>query len=197
MGRSRGFDEEEALAAIMEVFWEHGYEATSLGQLEAATSLVRTSLYNAFGNKAEMFGRALEAYDAMMTARLDAAARGRGVEALGDVFAYIMTPTGARLRQPAGCLMVGAATQHGHVDEAHLEIVRAHRKGLVASVTQILQREKVAGRLSPEVSPAGGAELLVCVMWGALATQCLSPENRSAAEGLEALLAVLRSWVPG
>ncbi|MGZ8649825.1 MAG: TetR/AcrR family transcriptional regulator [Solirubrobacteraceae bacterium] len=46
----------------MTVFWRKGYEATSLSDLTEAMGINRTSLYAAFGNKEELFGRALERY---------------------------------------------------------------------------------------------------------------------------------------
>ena len=62
MARTREFDEEGVLRAAREVFWVHGYGATSMAQLEAATGLSRSSLYGAFGNKRELFERALRSY---------------------------------------------------------------------------------------------------------------------------------------
>ncbi|MBW4706359.1 TetR/AcrR family transcriptional regulator [Roseobacter sp. YSTF-M11] len=53
------FDTEEALTTIMEVFREKGYAGTSLGDLEKATGLPRTSLYNAYGNKNALYDAAI------------------------------------------------------------------------------------------------------------------------------------------
>ncbi len=59
-GRPRKFDEDAVRAAIIEVFWQKGYAATSLDDLSKATGLVRPSLYAAFGNKEAMFLRAMD-----------------------------------------------------------------------------------------------------------------------------------------
>jgi TetR/AcrR family transcriptional regulator, transcriptional repressor for nem operon len=56
------FDQESARGAMMDLFWTKGFEATSLQDLERATGLNRSSLYNAFGDKRAMFLAALEAY---------------------------------------------------------------------------------------------------------------------------------------
>ncbi|MFE7659748.1 TetR/AcrR family transcriptional regulator [Streptomyces celluloflavus] len=61
-GRPRAFDVEEVLEAAMLLFWEQGYEATSLAQLRAATGLSSASLYGAFGSKEGLFKRAVEHY---------------------------------------------------------------------------------------------------------------------------------------
>ena len=57
-GRPRTFDEGEVLTKVMTVFWEKGYDATSLDDLSEATGLTRPSLYGAFGNKAALYERA-------------------------------------------------------------------------------------------------------------------------------------------
>jgi len=62
VGRPRSFDETEALEAVMDVFWNKGYEATSMTDLMAATGLHKGSLYQAFGGKHSLFIRALSEY---------------------------------------------------------------------------------------------------------------------------------------
>ncbi|MEW1658643.1 MULTISPECIES: helix-turn-helix domain-containing protein [unclassified Streptomyces] len=71
MARPRLFDEERALDAAMRTFWEKGYEATSTQDLCEATGLGRSSVYNTFKSKHDLFMRALAHYiDTMTTAQL-------------------------------------------------------------------------------------------------------------------------------
>ena len=63
-GRTRQFDEEEALDRAMEVFWTRGYEGATLPELTAAMGINRPSLYAAFGNKEQLFRKALDRYRA-------------------------------------------------------------------------------------------------------------------------------------
>jgi TetR/AcrR family transcriptional repressor of nem operon len=60
--RHREFDEEQALDTAMELFWAKGYEGTSLGDLEEALGVGRQSLYNAFGDKRQLFLATLDRY---------------------------------------------------------------------------------------------------------------------------------------
>ena len=62
MGRPREFDEDEALAKILDVFWAKGFEGTSMSDLDTATGLRKGSLYAAFGDKRAMYLKALALY---------------------------------------------------------------------------------------------------------------------------------------
>src|SRR5918995_3102443 len=62
MGRPREFDEDKALAKIMDVFWEKGFEGTSMSDLETATGLRKGSLYAAFGDKRAMYRKSVALY---------------------------------------------------------------------------------------------------------------------------------------
>lgn len=62
MARPRKFDEERAVDAALEAFWTAGYEATSTQDLCDATGLGRSSIYNTFKSKRDLFQRALLLY---------------------------------------------------------------------------------------------------------------------------------------
>jgi AcrR family transcriptional regulator len=61
-GRPREFDTDEALDRALEVFWRKGYEGASISELTEAMGINRPSLYAAFGNKEELFRKALDRY---------------------------------------------------------------------------------------------------------------------------------------
>src|SRR3954451_10999173 len=61
-GRPRAFDPDAALDAALAVFWRKGFEGTSLPDLTEAMGINRPSLYAAFGNKEELFRKALDRY---------------------------------------------------------------------------------------------------------------------------------------
>ena len=61
-GRPRAFDIDEALDRAVLVFWSKGFEGASLDDLTEAMGISRPSLYRAFGNKEDLFYKALERY---------------------------------------------------------------------------------------------------------------------------------------
>lgn len=62
MARTREFDEDQVLDAAMQLFWEKGYEATSLSDLTSRMGIQRPSIYSTFGDKKELFEAALRRY---------------------------------------------------------------------------------------------------------------------------------------
>ena len=64
MGRPRTFDRDAAITQAMHLFWEHGYDSTSLSQLKAniGSGISAPSFYAAFGSKEALFKEVMERY---------------------------------------------------------------------------------------------------------------------------------------
>lgn len=61
-GRPLAFNQDEALDKALKVFWSRGYEGTSMSELTEALGINKPSIYAAFGNKEELFRKALARY---------------------------------------------------------------------------------------------------------------------------------------
>ncbi|MBI9113649.1 TetR/AcrR family transcriptional regulator [Sanguibacter suaedae] len=142
MGRPQAFDTATAVRAARDLFWDRGYDATSLADLEHATGLNRSSLYNAFGSKRGLFDHAVRDYlDTVVAPRLaPLRAPGAGPDAavtylreLADVLADDRSRS-ARL----GCLLVNTSTSIAAHDETLARTVAAHRDDLVDAFTDAL-----------------------------------------------------------
>ncbi|MBB5577362.1 AcrR family transcriptional regulator [Rhizobium paranaense] len=64
-GRPPAFDRETVLAAARDVFWEHGYDGSSIADLTASMGITPQSLYAAFRSKADLYREALDQYRRM------------------------------------------------------------------------------------------------------------------------------------
>jgi AcrR family transcriptional regulator len=110
-GRPRSFDRDEALEGAIVVFWEHGYDATSIAMLKSALGIGAPSLYAAFGDKRALFLEALDRYlrtYGAFTARAlteEPTARDAVERLLREAAAAYTRPD-----RPRGCLLITAAT---------------------------------------------------------------------------------------
>ncbi|MDB5766674.1 MAG: Bacterial regulatory s, tetR family protein [Collimonas fungivorans] len=110
-GRPRSFDRETALRQAMEIFWERGYEGTSLADLMVAMKINAPSLYAAFGGKEALFREAVDYYrstDGSATGKaLRAGLTARAaIEGMLMAAAIVLALPG----KPTGCLVVLGAT---------------------------------------------------------------------------------------
>jgi AcrR family transcriptional regulator len=132
-GRPRGFDADTALDSAVDVFWRRGYDGASLSDLTAAMGINRPSLYAAFGDKAELFQKALLRYvDSNMSYVTDALSQ----TTAHDVAAAFLTGNALAVTmpgRPAGCLSVQAAVApEGSSQQALLAENRANIETLLA-----------------------------------------------------------------
>ena len=114
MGRPRGFKLDEVVARAGDLFWEQGFGATSIGQLEETTGLDRSSLYHAFGSKQALFEEAARRYvDENIDARLEAMEADAG--ALDAVIGFFEDMSRSLRAQPEiasrGCMVVNALAE--------------------------------------------------------------------------------------
>jgi AcrR family transcriptional regulator len=118
IGRPRGYDPDTALSAALGVFWDKGFQGTSLDDLTAATAMNRPSLYAAFGDKRAIYAKALAAYKARSRASLTAAMGPEYSlrEAIGNVYRIALDSYVPRGRAGRGCFMIGSALTEAVTD---------------------------------------------------------------------------------
>src|SRR5262245_12562932 len=108
-GRTRQFDPEDALDQALEVFWTRGYEGATLPELTRAMGINRPSLYAAFGNKEQLFRKALDRYQTGPQAFLAEALKKPTARAVVEAIFSGFINMQRRRRKPRGCLIVSGA----------------------------------------------------------------------------------------
>jgi AcrR family transcriptional regulator len=149
-GRPRNFDETAALDSAVEVFRRYGYEGASLDLLTGAMGINRPSLYGAFGDKAELFDKAVSRYvegpGSLPLAALDAADDLRS--GVAEFFGAVTRNNAARGR-PRGCLVACVLGEAAGADERW----RA-RATDIARMTERRMTESVARFVAPSIAPS-------------------------------------------
>src|ERR1700730_63736 len=113
LGRPRAFDPDVALDRAMHVFWAKGYEGASLSNLTRAMRINRPSLYAAFGNKEQLFGRVLDRYMNGPLAFFQKALAARKARDVIEQIFFGVADMAGDPRAPAGCLVVQGAPAGG------------------------------------------------------------------------------------
>jgi AcrR family transcriptional regulator len=165
MARPREFDEEEVLEQALNVFWEKGYEGTSVDDLVSATGLGRASLYGAFGDKERLFDRVLARYVERAIDIPGALEReGSAMRALEVLFRAWVGDTCAK-KGPRGCFLQLAGTIGESTPYAR-EAYRASLGKMERAFTELITRGQEAGEIPKGSEPAALARFLVVVAQG-------------------------------
>ncbi|MFE5871439.1 TetR/AcrR family transcriptional regulator [Streptomyces roseifaciens] len=167
MARPRKFDEERAVDAALEAFWAAGYEATSTQDLCDATGLGRSSIYNTFKSKHDLFRRALLRYMERKNGNIDAVLESAmpAKEKIRALLGVIVEEEELHAEDRRGCLVVNTCIELGSRDpEVAGVLERDYRRRFEALKAAIeagqrdgdIDRAKDAGALAHFVIAAIG-----------------------------------------
>ncbi|MGW9018968.1 TetR/AcrR family transcriptional regulator [Priestia megaterium] len=112
MARSKEFEESEVLDKAMRLFWEQGYEKTSMTDLVEHMGIHRRSLYDTFGDKHTLFLKAMDRFGDTISADVASGVKRSktATEALQFMFEF-MIRLNVDEGLPSGCLMVNSAVE--------------------------------------------------------------------------------------
>jgi TetR/AcrR family transcriptional regulator, transcriptional repressor for nem operon len=160
-GRPRAFSKDAALGAAMRAFWTRGYEAASLELLELETGVSRSSLYNTFGSKRELFDQALAGYLAFLDQQLLSPLE-TGRAGLDDLKAFFgrlgMQLDGGGMI--AGCLLTNSLVEFGGHDAGVVRDGRGYLDRAGAAILASLRRAAALGEIDA-ATVESRAQLLV------------------------------------
>jgi TetR/AcrR family transcriptional repressor of nem operon len=162
MGRTKDFNVDEALDRAIEVFWAKGYEAASMCDLLESMEIGRQSLYDTFGDKRQLYLKAMDRYAAKNVADIGAKLM-EPKASLPELRAYFsdLTRHLAKDEERRGCLMTNAILEQGEQSAEVLSRCQNNEKRLTRVFRTILNRAVERGELSATTQPSEAATLLV------------------------------------
>ncbi len=194
IGRPLSFDRDTALQQAMLVFWQHGYESTSIVDLTTAMGVTAPSLYTAFGDKKRLFLEAAHRYagDPKAMAAAIAGAPTAYDAARAMLIAAATTYTGKDT--PQGCLLASATASVSAAASEVQTAIAAIRTSIGDQLRARIERDIAAGVLTPTADPAVLAGLVMTVTQG-MSVMARDGTPRDALLGIVEL--ALRAWPSG
>ncbi|MFC1334476.1 MAG: TetR/AcrR family transcriptional regulator [gamma proteobacterium symbiont of Clathrolucina costata] len=170
-GRKRTFEKSDALDKAMRVFWEHGYAGTSVSDLTEVLGINKPSLYSAFGNKEQLFAKALEHYMSHYGAPLlERLTQPADLPFADRVRAYMLGIVDLINSDdsPKGCLFVKSCCETGSsaLPEDISLSLQEMRQVNAQLLTKAVQAEQKRCLLLQTAKPRDIAEYLLSVLYG-------------------------------
>jgi AcrR family transcriptional regulator len=192
LGRPREFDTDTALDLALHVFWRKGYEGASMADLTEAMGITKPSLYAAFGNKEDLFRKALDRYvdgpgGYFRTGLEKATAREAVEHILYESVEAVTDP-----RNP-GCLAVQGALCCGDAAETIKQELMARRSKSEGDLRLRFTRAIAEGDL-PADADAGDLARYVSAILQGMAVQAAGGAPREQLRKLADM--AMRSWPP-
>jgi len=167
-GRPKVFDREVALDKAMTLFWQHGYEATSLADLVEATGAKAPTLYAEFVNKEGLFRAVLDRYISRFADKHEAQlfCEEKPVEtALRDYFTAIATCFTSK-DTPAGCFMINTSATLAASSKEIAHTIKSRHAMQEKTLRHFLHQRQAKGEIPADKSTDELAQFLSCILQG-------------------------------
>jgi TetR/AcrR family transcriptional regulator, transcriptional repressor for nem operon len=195
MPRHKEFDPENCLDQVMHLFWEKGYQNTSMADLVQRSGVQRYGLYETFGDKQELFQRALDWYLStiisqrlMMLEQKESEPSLKEIEHFFEQFIDHLDHSSSFL----GCLICNTAVEVASHDEIVVSRVHQYLERLRRAFGRALKRAKQNGEVAENTDIAQIGEFLVGSVLG-LTTYARSPAPREDVKAyIRGILVMLR-----
>lgn len=188
MARPREFDAQQALQKAMYAFWSKGYEATSMADLLRATGLSKSSLYDTFGSKRELFLASFELYRQERMRLLEGYLNSQptAFESI-EAFFHMVLGHARQDERPFGCMSCNEAVEFGPHDEQVQDLIAKDFQAVEDSLTAAIKRGQKDGSIGAEKDPRKLGRALTVTHQGLQ----LMARSQTTAERLDDALSVM------
>ncbi len=194
MPRPREFDKDDVINRALRLFWERGYEATSIRDLIDATGISSSSMYEAFGDKRGLFLVVLARFCAWERERiaqmaLAAATPEQFVSGLfGSIEDAVQSTSAAQ-----GSLAFNAMVEFGTRDPDVTPLLLTHHAGITEIVADVLRAGQAAGTVTSQEDPLELAHAIVSALDGLAIVKGVKPDYPYTAAITRVILRLLHA----
>ena len=193
MGRKKSYDREEVAESALQMFWEKGFERTSLRDLEAATGVNRFGLYDSFKDKQGLFEECIEHYCSNNEVMFDDLVE-RGLEGLLGLIERFALPDPKDKNCHNGCLVVTALLEQDGLSEQVRTRMKRNITYLVSYIHKVLENEQAQGHLRKELNIDESVELVHMALVGLPTMSRISADTTGMQLAARAVMSTMKSW---
>lgn len=172
-GRPRLLDRNAGLDVAARLFWERGYEGTSIADLTHAMGITPPSLYATFGSKEELFRLALDHSIAQQSQRRSEMLQAKipAYEALAT-YLYDIAEGDTQPDKPRGCIVSTAVLQHSEENASVARTAAAWREAAMQILKTRFDRAVSEGELPEQTDTDTLARFYGAIIQGMSAQAC-------------------------
>ncbi|MEQ6853940.1 TetR/AcrR family transcriptional regulator [Lysinibacillus capsici] len=193
MARTREFDEAKVLEAAMQLFWEKGYEATSLSDLTARMGIQRPSIYSTFGDKKELFEAALRRYTTSRASEIRTKLQSYASvkQAFYIFFEEVITAEYTK-DLSNGCFCINTMVELAPHDEKFEILTREHQLYLSVIFQETIERGIQSGELEANTDAKSLAQALIVALIGLTVMLKSQPQRSFVDNAIATTLTLLK-----
>jgi TetR/AcrR family transcriptional repressor of nem operon len=193
MARNKEFDPDAVLQSALELFWRRGYEATSMADLVEHLGIGRASIYATFGNKRDLYLKALDRYGESQKPLLlsELSQLGPALPAVRTVVRRFAAEAADESRRSAGCFVTNTAAELAAHDTTAARRVESSWEHLETLLHSALVRAQAQGELPEDRDPRALARLLLVLLQGVRVVGKASTDPARVRDAAEQALALL------
>ena len=160
MVRVKAFDPDQALEAAMRMFWQRGFEATSMRDLLNGMSIGRGSFYDTFRDKRTLFLASLDRFEKVRTSWINERLEDSGLEGIEEVFRRTIESL-VEFEPRRGCLLANTAVELAPHDPGVAARISRYIQRTEAAFERALIRARAAGEIPPDSDTKALSRFLV------------------------------------
>ncbi|MBS1664857.1 MAG: TetR/AcrR family transcriptional regulator [Bacteroidetes bacterium] len=193
MARKKEFDEKALLDKAVSLFWRKGYHATSAQDLVDELGISRSSLYDTYTDKRNLFMESLKSYQRSNTnALLSLAEHSTDAgQTLRQIFHNIIQES-AEDELAKGCFMVNTAVELSGHDEGISELVAQNNKLVEDALAKLVKKGQVDGQFSTGSTPRAFARFLFSSISGLRVAARSGSDRKVLSDIVEVTLSALQ-----
>ncbi len=193
MARTREFDEAKVLEAAMQLFWEKGYEATSLSDLTARMGIQRPSIYSTFGDKKELFEAALRRYTTSRASEIRTKLQSYvSVKQAFSIFFEDVITAEYTKDLSNGCFCINTMVELAPHDEKFEILTREHQLYLSVIFQETIERGIQSGELEANTDAKSLAQALIVALIGLTVMLKSQPQRSFVDNAIATTLTLLK-----